>query len=410
MRILILTNEYPPNIYGGAGVHVENLVGELSKLQKERDSLKVFCFGEQREHSFHKTVRGIHHNVRLTSRDPRHRKLMDTLFRNILISGAAGEFDIVHSHTWYTHFAGCLLKKMYNTPLVLTTHSLEPQRTWKEEQLGAAYHASTWLEKTAYENAGGVIAVSEFMKKTVHNLYRVPINKIRVIYNAIDINTYKPTFAPSVLVNYRIHPDKPYILFVGRMTRQKGIVHLINAIQHFIPHIQVVLCASSPDTDALKREIADKIKKARARTKNKIIWIDRSIPTRFLIPLYSHASVFVCPSVYEPFGLINLEAMACGTPVVSSKVGGIPEIVDHGETGLLIPFEQINADHFEPKDPKRFSKDLAEAINSLLLSPEKIRVMGKKARQKVEECFSWKSVARQTFDFYSELLDAHKLS
>lgn len=200
MKILILTNEYPPNIYGGAGVHVENLVHELSELQKGHDSLKVFCFGDQREHTSNKTVRGIHHNVRFTSRDPRHKKLLDTLFRNILISGAAGEFDIIHCHTWYTHFAGCLLKRMYNTPLVLTTHSFEPQRTWKEEQLGTAYHVSTWIEKTAYENADGVIAVSEFMKKTVHHLYQVSMNKIRVIHNAIDVNIYKPVFAPSVLV------------------------------------------------------------------------------------------------------------------------------------------------------------------------------------------------------------------
>jgi len=410
MKILILTNEYPPNIYGGAGVHVEKLVQELCELEKGNHSLKVFCFGDQREHTANKTVKGIHHNVRFTSRDPRHKKLMDTLFRNILISGAAGEFDIVHCHTWYTHFAGCLLKQMYNTPLILTTHSLEPQRTWKEEQLGTAYHVSTWLEKTAYENADGVIAVSEFMKKTVHNLYQVPKNKIHVIHNAIDVNQYKPTFAPSVLVDYKIQPDKPFILFVGRITRQKGIVHLINAIQYLIPDIQVVLCASSPDTEELKREIAGKIKEARIRTKNKIIWIDRSIPKNYLIPLYSHASVFVCPSIYEPFGLINLEAMACGTPVVSSKVGGIPEIVDHGETGLLIPFVQKDYRNFEPKDPMRFSKDLAEAINSLLKSSKAINMMGKQARQKVEECFSWKSVARQTLKFYKELLSINSIS
>jgi starch synthase len=404
MKILILTNEYPPNIYGGAGVHVDKLVQELSKLGKGNHSLKVLCFGDQRGHTGNKTVKGIHHNVRFTSRDPRHKKLMDTLFRDVLMCGAAGEFDIVHCHTWYTHFAGCLLKQMYNAPLVLTTHSLEPQRAWKEEQLGTAYRASTWLEKTAYENADGVIAVSKFMKETVHDLYRVSTNRIRVIHNAIDFDQYKPTFAPSVLAVYKIQPDKPFILFVGRITRQKGIVYLINAIQYLIPDIQVVLCASSPDTEELKREIADKIKKACTRTKNKIIWIDRSIPMDYLIPLYSHASVFVCPSIYEPFGLINLEAMACGTPVVSSKAGGIPEIVDHGETGLLVPFMQKDRRNFEPKYPERFSRDLAEAVNSLLVSPETIAVMGRRARRKVEECFSWKNVARQTLEFYRELL------
>ncbi len=407
MKILILTNEYPPNIYGGAGVHVEKLVQELSEL-KGNHSLKVLCFGNQKKHSANKTIKGIHHNRRFAPRDPRHKKLMDTLFRNILISGAAGEFDIVHCHTWYTHFAGCLLKQMYNSPMVLTTHSLEPQRAWKEEQLGSAYHASTWLEKTAYENADGVIAVSEFMKEAVHDLYQVPMNKIRVIHNAIDVNQYKPTFAPSLLVDYKIQPDKPFILFVGRITRQKGLIHLINAIQYLIPDIQVVLCASSPDTEELKREIADEIKKARTKTGNEIIWIDQSIPKNYLVPLYSHASVFVCPSIYEPFGLINLEAMACGTPVVSSKVGGIPEIVDHGETGLLIPFVQKDYRDFEPEDPERFSMDLAEAINILLMSPKKLNVMGKKARQKVKKFFSWKNVAKQTLQFYRELLGVSK--
>lgn len=410
MNILILTNEYPPNIYGGAGVHVENLVHALCGIEKAHHSLQVLCFGDQNEHTANKTVMGIHPRFQFTSVDPRHAKLMDTLFRDILIPGAAGVCDIVHCHTWYTHFAGCLLKQMHNIPLVLTTHSLEPQRTWKEEQLGAAYHVSTWLEKTAYQNADGVIAVSEYMKKTVHDLYRVPMHRIRVIHNAIDVNQYKPTLNPSLLAEYHIQQDKPFILFVGRITRQKGIAHLVNAIQYLIPHIQVVLCASSPDTEDIRREIADNIKKALARTKNNIIWIDRSVPVEDLIPLYSHASVFVCPSIYEPFGLINLEAMACGTPVVSSKVGGIPEIVDHGETGLLVSFEQKDDLDFEPKDPDQFSRDLAEAINSLFISPDTLSVMGNKARQKVEDSFSWNHVAGQTLEFYKELLSTHSIS
>jgi starch synthase len=404
VKILILTNEYPPNIYGGAGVHVQMLVRELSKLEKGKHSIKVLCFGDQNGHTGNTTVRGINHDVRFSSRESGHKKLMDTLFRDVLMSGSAGEFDIVHCHTWYTHFAGCLLKQMYNAPLVLTTHSLEPQRAWKEEQLGTAYRASTWLEKTAYDNADGVIAVSKFMKKAVHDIYKVSMNRIRVIHNAIDIDQYKPTFAPSVLAGYKIRADKPFILFVGRITRQKGIAHLIDAIPYLIPDMQVVICASSPDTEELKREIADKIKEVRKRTKNEIIWLDRSIPEDRLVPLYSHASVFVCPSIYEPFGLINLEAKACGTPVVSSKTGGIPEIVDHGKTGLLIPFTKKNNSNFEPKFPGRFSRDLADAINSLMISPERTNTMGRRARQKVVECFSWKSVAAQTLEFYRELL------
>ena len=404
MKILMLTNEYPPHIYGGAGVHVEHLVKELSCLEGGSHLLDVFCFGAQNEQSANKKVQGVHHDVRFHFSEPGQEKLMDTLFRNILISGAAKNFDIIHCHTWYTHFAGCLLKQMYKKPLVLTTHSLEPQRTWKEEQLGSAYHVSTWLEKTAYETADGVIAVSEFMKKTVHDIYNVPLNKMQIIHNAIDVNQYKPRHDSSLLRDYKIRPDKPFILFVGRITRQKGIVHLINAIEHLITGIQVVLCASSPDTEDLKREIAYKIEEARTKSENEIIWIDQSIPRDNLVLLYSNAAVFVCPSIYEPFGLINLEAMACGTPVVSSKTGGIPEIVDHGESGLLVPFEQKDRQNFEPKNPGQFSMDLAEAINSLLLSPKTINMMGKKARHKVKKSFNWKSVARKTLEFYKTLL------
>jgi glycogen synthase len=387
MRIAILTNEYPPHVYGGAGVHVEYLTRELAALDQE---VKVLCFGDQRE-AF---VTGIQAPVKIPVQDPRHDKLMDTLTRNLVMAGTLKDVDVVHCHTWYTHYAGCLARQLLKVPLVLTTHSLEPHRPWKVEQLGTAYNVTTWLEKTAYQNADGVIAVSQSMRTDVHELYDVPFEKIRVIHNGIDLNQYKPTPDPKLLAAYGINPDKPFILFVGRITRQKGIVHLVNAIRYLRPGIQVVLAAGAPDTKEIGQEMADAVQKAKTQTQNSIIWIDKVVPKDEIIILYTHASLFVCPSVYEPFGIINLEAMACGTPVVASAVGGIPEVVVHGETGLLVPVAE---------DHDQFSRDLAKATNTLLDSPAKLKSMGRNARQRVEQHFSWTSIARQTLDFYKEL-------
>jgi glycogen synthase len=311
---------------------------------------------------------------------------------------------VVHCHTWYSHFAGCLLKQLLGIPLVLSTHSLEPRRPWKEEQLGSGYNVSTWLEKTAYENADGVIAVSTAMRQDVHEVYGVPFEKIRVIYNGIDLNQYQPTPNLDVLAHYKINPEKPFVLFVGRITRQKGIIHLVNAIKYLRPGLQVVLCAGAPDTEEIGKEMAAKVEQARAATENEIIWIPEIVPKERIISLYTHAAVFVCPSVYEPFGIINLEAMACNTPVVASAVGGIPEVVVPNETGLLVPFEPVSANNFEPKNPEQFARDLAEGVNSLFASPDRIKEMGAKSRQRVEKYFSWSSIARQTLEFYQELV------
>ena len=404
MKIALLTNEYPPHTYGGAGVHIEYLSRELTRLEEGRHDIHVFCFGDQKEYIGNIKVEGISLGFDFPFQDPRHQKLLESLFLNILMTGSIKEADIVHCHTWYTLLAGCLVKQILGIPLVITTHSLEPQRPWKAEQLGSAYHASAWIEKTAYENADGVIAVSKSMKTVVHNLYKVPFEKISVIPNGIDVNQYKPMFNPALLTSYQINPHEPYLLFVGRITRQKGLVHLVNAIKWLHPGIQVVLCAGAPDTPEIGKEMAEKVKEARSETKNEIIWIEQWIPRAQLIYLFSHASVFVCPSVYEPFGIINLEAMACESPVVASAVGGIPEVVVHGETGLLVPFKPAGTHNFEPRDPERFSRDLAAAINSLFRSPEKIRGMGLKSRERVENHFSWESVALQTLEFYRELI------
>ena len=404
MKIAILTNEYPPHIYGGAGVHVEYLSRELARQEGGKHHVNVYCFGEQSDPSGRITVEGVRLDFNFPFQDARHQKLLDTLFRNILIVGSLKEAEIVHCHTWYTHLAGCLLKQILNIPLVLTIHSLEPHRPWKEEQMGSAYQASLWLEKTAYENADGVVATSRAMETAVHHLYKVPPEKIHIIPNGIDLNQYKPALNPALVASYGINPDKPILLFVGRITRQKGIIHLIHAVKYFLPEIQVVVCAGAPDTKEIGEEMAERVKNFQNEASHPLIWLQQWVPRDHLITLYSHASVFVCPSIYEPFGIINLEAMACGTPVVASAVGGIPEVVVDGETGLLVPFEPISDDNFEPKNPEQFSKDLAEAVNGLLRSPEKLERMGRESRKRVEEKFSWESVARQTIGFYRKLI------
>jgi alpha-maltose-1-phosphate synthase len=403
MNILILTNEYPPYIYGGAGVHVEYLSRELANLEDHAHMVKILCFGDQRIQLDNLTVTGMDPHFTPPFQDPRHEKFLETMGRNIVMAGSVAAADVVHCHTWYTHLAGCLLKPLLGARLVLTTHSLEPHRPWKVEQLGTAYHASSCVERTAYENADGVIAVSAAMKRDVQDLYGVPSERIRVIHNGIDVHQYKPTPDPAVLQRYHINPDKPFVLFVGRITRQKGIMHLINAIKDIRPGVQVVLCAGAPDTPEIGQELAERVEQARRDSPNEIIWIQQIVPRDDLIRLYTHASIFVCPSVYEPFGIINLEAMACETPVVASAVGGIPEVVVHGETGVLVPFEPISAENFEPKAPEQFSRDLAAAVNRLLDDPTTMQAMGRRARARVEQYFSWSSIARRTLEFYRAL-------
>jgi starch synthase len=405
MNIAILTNEYPPYVYGGAGVHVEYLTRELAALDERRHHIQVLSFGDQRERVQNLSVTGIAPPVTLPAQDPRHAKLFATLLQDLLMSGTLADADVVHCHTWYSHFAGCLVKVLQNIPLVLTTHSLEPHRPWKAEQLGTAYHASTWIERIAYENADGVVAVSASMRQDVQALYGVAPERIRVIHNGIDLQQYRPTPDPAVLAEFGIDHAIPFVLFVGRITRQKGIIHLVNAIKYFHPGVQVVLCAGAPDTPEIAREMADTVERARAATATPIIWIPDMLSKARVIALYTHAAIFVCPSVYEPFGIINLEAMACETPVVASAVGGIPEVVEHGETGLLVPSEAIGSSDVEPRHPEQFARDLAACVNTLLDDPHLRARMARKARRRVEEHFSWTSIARQTLEFYEALVN-----
>jgi len=406
MKIGILTNEYPPNVYGGAGVSVEYLTDELCKLDQRRHAVKVLCFGEQKEQRDNLSVSGVHPVQDFHTIDPRHCKFLETMLNDLVMAGEVADVDIVHCHTWYSHLAGMLVKQLLQIPMILTTHSLEPHRPWKVEQLGAAYHASSWVERTAYQNADGVIAVSRSMKEDVHKLYDVPLERIGIIHNGINLDQYKPTIDPQVLDWHGIDREVPYVLFVGRITRQKGIIHLVNAIRSIDAGVQIILCAGAPDTREIGEEMEQAVEEARRHAANPIIWIPEMLPKEEIIALYSQASVFVCPSVYEPFGIINLEAMACETPVVASQIGGIPEVVIPEQTGLLVAIDPRSKTDVEPANPQRFSADLAAAINQLLRAPEASREMGKQARKRVEAHFSWASVAAQTLGFYQQTLKA----
>lgn len=403
MHIAILTNEYPPNVYGGAGVHVEYLTHAMARLDDGAHRVDVYAFGEQEVQEGNLRVQGITPGFEPPAADPRHRKLMDTLQRNLMMAGTVAQADIVHGHTWYSHWAGCLVKQLTGAKLVLTTHSLEPHRPWKAEQLGTAYHATTWIERTAYQHADGVIAVSESMREDVHDLYGVPYERIRVIPNGIDPDEYRPTFDEAVLRRYGIDPAVPFILFVGRITRQKGIIHLVRALRYLDENMQVVLAAGAPDTPEIAQEMETAVAQARADTGLPIVWIREMMPREDVIVLYSHAVMFVCPSVYEPFGIINLEAMACETAVVASAVGGIPGVVVEGETGLLVSFEAQSETNFEPRDPDTFAHDLAAGINELMDDAARRTAMGQAGRERVEQHFSWRAVAAQTLAFYTSL-------
>lgn len=400
MKVLFFTKEYPPNVYGGAGVHVEYLARELAKLV----SLEVRCFGEQDESSDSLRVRGFDESIFDVSKAPKNlQSVFKTLQTCIQMNSLPTDADVVHCHTWYAQFAGIVSKLCYGTPLVITTHSLEPLRPWKREQLGRGYDMSSWIEKTAIEMADAIIAVSEGTKQEVLDNFDVNENKVKVIYNGIDLKQYVPVKATDVLDKYNIAKDKPYVLFVGRITRQKGIIHLVNAIQDIHPDTQVVLCAGAPDTPEILQEMKASVAKVQENRSN-IIWIEEMLDKASVIQLYTHATVFCCPSIYEPFGIINIEAMACETAVVASAVGGIKEVVVHGETGLLIPVEQQKQAPFEPIDPDKFALDLAQGINQLVADKEACEKMAKNGRKRVEEHFDWVAIAKQINELYQQLI------
>lgn len=399
MKTLFFTREFPPYVYGGAGVHVEYLAEELSKLMK----VEIRSFGDQNTSKGNLTVKGFpYENPLFESTDSKLKAVFQTLSTGLLMNTDFIDADIVHCHTWYAHFAGIVAKLCYGIPLVITTHSLEPLRPWKREQLGRGYDASTWIEKTAIEMADALIAVSEETKEDVLKYFNVDEKKVKVIYNGINLQQYITTSKSETLDEYHIDKTKPYVLFVGRITRQKGIIHLVNAIKYIHENTQIVLCAGAPDTKEIGLEMELAVNEIKKTRKN-VIWIDKMLEKKQVIQLYSHAAVFCCPSIYEPFGIINIEAMACNTAVVASAVGGIKEVVVNGETGILVPVEQQTEAPFEPVNPDKFARDLADGINSVINNPTLRNSMAQKGRKRVEEYFDWISIAKQTEQLYKSL-------
>ena len=400
MKALVLTREYPPEIYGGAGVHVDYLSRELAKLIP----VEVRTFGDQDMRAGNLVVRG-HRFAQAVPEATPEKFLMALQALRVCTSFAARPIDanVVHCHTWYTHFGGLLVKILCGIPLVITAHSLEPLRPWKREQLGRGADLAAWIERTAVEAADAVVAVSQDMKVDILRYFHVAPERVHVIHNGIDTEEYRPVQSRQRLQQYGIDAGRPYVLFVGRVSRQKGIVHLVNAIPHIDREAQMVLCAGAPDTPEIAKELEDAVRRVVA-TRGHVVWIRDMVDRPTAIELYSHAAVFCCPSLYEPFGIINLEAMACETPVVASAVGGIPEVVVHGETGFLVPVERQAESSFEPADPARFSRDLARSINALLADGLLRKAMGKKGRQRCEALFSWGAIAGKVLALYEALI------
>jgi len=401
LRVGLFTREYPPQVYGGAGVHVDYLSRELAK----EIEVEVHCWGPQHSDAGRLHVRGAEPWAEISNgTEGKFKGALEAFSLNLTQIKALNGIDIVHTHTWYVSMAGYLAKKLYGMPFVLTTHSLEPLRAWKSEQLGSGYAMSSWMERTAILDADAIIAVSSGTKDDILRAYpEVLPGRIHVIYNGIDLAEYQKTEETRALTDYGVDPAVPYVLFVGRITRQKGVTHLVDAIRHMPPETQVVLCAGAPDTPQIAAELREKVEEAR-RDHPRIVWIEKMVTRQETIQLYSHARVFCCPSVYEPFGIINLEAMACRAPVVASATGGIKEVVLDGETGFLVPFDQDPVTSF-PRDPQRFAKDLADRINQLMADPGKCRQFGEAGRRRVEETFSWTAIAHQTIDLYRQLVE-----
>ena len=403
MKALFLTNEYPPTIYGGAGVHVDYLSRELAKLI----DVEVRCYGkEAREPRLDlPTLKatGFGCDTSGYSAPKALHSVFAAVQRGLDWNTTGIDADVVHLHTWYTHLGGIVAKLNYGIPMVLTVHSLEPLRPWKREQLGGGYDFSCWVERTAIEMADAVIAVSEGTREDILRHFDVPKERVPVIYNGIDLAEYHRVETTGALEKYGVNPREPYVLFVGRITRQKGIVHLVRAIEHMAPGFQVVLCAGAPDTPEIAAEMKAAVATAQAKRQG-VVWLDQMVSNPEKIELYSNAAVFCCPSIYEPFGIINLEAMACETAVVASSVGGMKEVIVHGETGYLVPLEQMAESPFEAVHPETFAKDLAGRVNELMANAPLREQMGKAGRKRVEEHFGWGAIARRTVNLYKSLV------
>jgi alpha-maltose-1-phosphate synthase len=393
LRVDLLTREYPPEVYGGAGVHLEYLARDLRRLA----DVRVHCFGAPRDEA------GV-----TAYADPPGLSGANAALRTMgvdleMAAGCAGT-DVVHSHTWYANLAGHVAKLLYGVPHVVTTHSLEPLRPWKAEQLGGGYALSSWVERTAIEAADAVVAVSAGMRRDVLAAYPgVNPDNVRVVHNGIDTEQYAPDRGTDVLARLGVDPGRPTAIFVGRITRQKGLPYLLRAAAALPPDAQLVFLAGAPDTKEIAAEVEGLVDGLRT-THSGIVWVPQMLPKQDVIQLLTHATVFVCPSIYEPMGIVNLEAMACETAVVATATGGIPEVVDDGVTGLLVPIEQASDGTGTPLDPDRFVADLAAALNTLLADPARADAMGVAGRRRAIDHFSWASIAERTMEVYRAVI------
>ncbi|MCW2506917.1 MAG: hypothetical protein JWP68_65 [Modestobacter sp.] len=386
MRVGVITREWPPDVYGGAGVHVEHLVAALRGLDNGPE-IEVHAFGGPRPDAI---GHGVPAGLQAAN------GALQAVGVDVEIAAALTDVDLAHSHTWYANHAGHLAKLVHGIPHVVTAHSLEPRRPWKADQLGGGYRLSSWVERTSYLDADAVIAVSRGMRADVLDVYPdLDPAKVFVVGNGVDAQAYRPVEAPDVVRSLGVDPDRPYALFVGRITRQKGLMHLLAAAEQLPPEAGLVLCAGAPDTPAERTQVADAIAELQSR-RSGVVWIEQMLPREQLVPLITGATVFVVPSVYEPLGIVNLEAAACGTAVVASDVGGIPEVVDDGRTGLLV--------HYDPDRPAEFAAGLAARISELLADPARAAAMGTAGRERVLAEFGWPAIAQQTVQVYEAVL------
>lgn len=395
MRIDILSKEYPPAVYGGAGVHV----AELTRALRGRGDLdvRVRCFGDPRDEG---GTTGYPDPSGLVGANP----ALTTMGVDLAMAADCEGAELVHSHTWYANFAGHTASLLHGVPHIVSAHSLEPLRPWKAEQLGGGYRLSSWVERTAYEAAAGVVAVSHGMRADILRSYpAIDPTRVHVVHNGIDAQLWQPAEDLDVVRRHGVDPDRPSVLFVGRITRQKGLPHLLRAAKALPPEVQVVLCAGAPDTPQILAEVEQLITELRA-TRDGVVWIPEMLPRTEVIALLTAATVFACPSVYEPLGIVNLEAMACGLPVVATATGGIPEVVVDGTTGWLVPIEQVQDGTGAPVDADRFESDLAAALTDALSDPERALQRGRAGRQRAVSEFSWTSIGERTIEVYSAVL------